>query len=73
MTSFQSIAASKNTSLAWWRGIAEGYLQRLWAVRRHTAAIFYTSSRASEPSASGSEGFAGRIPAILSRQVDERT
>jgi len=75
MTSFQSIAASKNTSLA---VVAPGIAEALFAtalglVAAIPATIFY-NKLSSEVSrlAQRLEGFADEFSAILSRQVDER-
>jgi biopolymer transport protein TolQ len=75
MTSFQSIAASENTSLAI---VAPGIAQALLAtaiglVAAIPATIFY-NKLASEVNkqAQRLEGFADEFSAILSRQIDER-
>ncbi|GLK56735.1 Tol-Pal system subunit TolQ [Methylopila capsulata] len=75
MTSFQSIAASKNTSLA---VVAPGIAEALFAtaiglVAAIPAVIFYNkfSSQVTRQ-ASRMEGFADEFSAILSRQLDER-
>jgi biopolymer transport protein TolQ len=75
MTSFQSIAASKNTSLA---VVAPGIAEALFAtaiglVAAIPATIFYNkfSSQVTRQ-ASRMEGFADEFSAILSRQIDER-
>jgi len=75
MTSFQSIAASKNTSLA---VVAPGIAEALFAtalglVAAIPATIFYNkfSSEVSHQ-ANRLEGFADEFSAILSRQIDER-
>jgi biopolymer transport protein TolQ len=75
MTSFQSIAASKNTSLA---VVAPGIAEALFAtaiglVAAIPATIFYNKF-ASEVNkqAARLEGFADEFSAILSRQIDER-
>jgi len=75
MTSFQSIAASKNTSLA---VVAPGIAQALFAtaiglVAAIPATIFYNKF-ASEVNkqAQRLEGFADEFAAILSRQIDQR-
>jgi biopolymer transport protein TolQ len=75
MTSFQSIAASKNTSLA---VVAPGIAEALFAtaiglVAAIPATIFYNKF-ASEVNkqAQRMEGFADEFAAILSRQIDER-
>lgn len=76
MTSFQSIAASKNTSLA---VVAPGIAEALFAtalglVAAIPATIFY-NKLSSEVGrlAQRLEGFADEFSAILSRQVDERS
>jgi biopolymer transport protein TolQ len=76
MTSFQSIAASENTSLAI---VAPGIAQALLAtaiglVAAIPATIFY-NKLASEVNkqAQRLEGFADEFSAILSRQIDERS
>ena len=75
MTSFQAIAASKNTSLA---VVAPGIAEALFAtaiglVAAIPATIFYNKF-ASEVNkqAQRLEGFADEFSAILSRQIDER-
>jgi len=75
MTSFQSIAASKNTSLA---VVAPGIAEALFAtaiglIAAIPATIFYNKF-ASEVNkhALRMEGFADEFAAILSRQIDER-
>ena len=75
MTSFQSIAASKNTSLA---VVAPGIAEALFAtaiglIAAIPATIFYNKF-ASEVNkqAQRLEGFADEFAAILSRQIDER-
>jgi biopolymer transport protein TolQ len=76
MTSFQSIAASKNTSLA---VVAPGIAEALFAtalglVAAIPATIFYNKfSSEVGRIAQRLEGFADEFSAILSRQVDERT
>ena len=76
MSSFQSIAASKNTSLA---VVAPGIAEALFAtamglIAAIPATIFYNkfSSEVSRI-AQRLEGFADEFSAILSRQVDERS
>jgi biopolymer transport protein TolQ len=76
MTSFQSIAASKNTSLA---VVAPGIAEALFAtaiglVAAIPATIFYNKF-ASEVGRQTVrlEGFADEFSAILSRQIDERS
>jgi biopolymer transport protein TolQ len=76
MTSFQSIAASKNTSLA---VVAPGIAEALFAtaiglVAAIPATIFYNKFAAEvNKQAQRLEGFADEFSAILSRQIDERT
>jgi biopolymer transport protein TolQ len=75
MTSFQSIAASKNTSLA---VVAPGIAEALFAtaiglVAAIPATIFYNKfSSDVNKQAQRLEGFADEFAAILSRQIDER-
>jgi biopolymer transport protein TolQ len=75
MTSFQSIAASKNTSLA---VVAPGIAEALFATTIGLAAaipatIFYNKfSSEVNKQAQRLEGFADEFAAILSRQIDER-
>jgi biopolymer transport protein TolQ len=75
MTSFQSIAASKNTSLA---VVAPGIAEALFAtaiglVAAIPATIFYNKFSADvNKQAQRLEGFADEFSAILSRQIDER-
>lgn len=75
MTSFQSIAASKNTSLA---VVAPGIAEALFAtalglIAAIPATIFYNKFTAEvSKQASRLEGFADEFSAILSRQIDER-
>jgi len=75
MTSFQSIAASKNTSLA---VVAPGIAEALFAtalglLAAIPATIFYNKFSAEvAKQANRLEGFADEFSAILSRQVDER-
>jgi biopolymer transport protein TolQ len=75
MTSFQSIAASKNTSLA---VVAPGIAEALFAtaiglVAAIPATIFYNKfSSEVNKQAQRLEGFADEFSAILSRQLDER-
>jgi biopolymer transport protein TolQ len=76
MTSFQSIAASKNTSLA---VVAPGIAEALFAtaiglVAAIPATIFYNKFVSEvNKQAQRLEGFADEFAAILSRQIDERT
>jgi biopolymer transport protein TolQ len=75
MNSFQSIAASKNTSLA---VVAPGIAEALFAtaiglVAAIPATIFYNKfSSDVNKQAQRLEGFADEFSAILSRQIDER-
>jgi biopolymer transport protein TolQ len=75
MTSFVSIAASKNTSLA---VVAPGIAEALFAtaiglVAAIPATIFYNKfSSEVNKQAQRLEGFADEFAAILSRQIDER-
>ena len=75
MNSFQSIAASKNTSLA---VVAPGIAEALFAtaiglVAAIPATIFYNKfSSEVNKQAQRLEGFADEFSAILSRQIDER-
>jgi biopolymer transport protein TolQ len=75
MTSFQSIAASKNTSLA---VVAPGIAEALFAtaiglVAAIPATIFYNKfSSEVNKQAHRMQGFADEFAAILSRQIDER-
>lgn len=76
MQSFQSIAASKNTSLA---VVAPGIAEALFAtamglIAAIPATIFYNKFVAEvNRQAQRLEGFADEFSAILSRQIDERT
>ncbi|BAT61660.1 biopolymer transport protein ExbB [Variibacter gotjawalensis] len=75
MTSFQSIAASKNTSLA---VVAPGIAEALFAtavglIAAIPATIFYNKFIAEvNKQTQRLEGFADEFSAILSRQIDER-
>jgi biopolymer transport protein TolQ len=75
MTSFQSIAASKNTSLA---VVAPGIAEALFAtaiglIAAIPATIFYNKFQTDvNRQAQRLEGFADEFTAILSRQIDER-
>ena len=75
MTSFQSIAASKNTSLA---VVAPGIAEALFAtaiglIAAIPATIFYNKFAGEvNKQAQRLEGFADEFAAILSRQIDER-
>jgi len=76
MNSFQSIAVSKNTSLA---VVAPGIAEALFAtafglVAAIPAVVAYNKFSSDLNRFSGRlEGFAGEFSAILSRQLDERT
>jgi biopolymer transport protein TolQ len=76
MTSFQSIAASKNTSLA---VVAPGIAEALFAtaiglIAAIPATIFYNKFISEvNKQAQRLEGFADEFAAILSRQIDERS
>ena len=76
MNSFQSIAASKNTSLA---VVAPGIAEALFAtaiglVAAIPATIFYNKFISEvNKQAQRLEGFADEFSAILSRQIDERS
>ncbi|MFD1333744.1 protein TolQ [Methylopila musalis] len=75
MTAFQSIAASKNTSLA---VVAPGIAEALFAtaiglIAAIPAVIFYNKFSSQVGRQAGRmEGFADEFSAILSRQIDER-
>ncbi|GLS21720.1 Tol-Pal system subunit TolQ [Labrys miyagiensis] len=75
MTAFQSIAATKNTSLA---AVAPGISEALFAtamglVAAIPAVIAYNKFNAEVAKQQGRlEGFADEFSAILSRQIDER-
>jgi biopolymer transport protein TolQ len=75
MSSFQSIAASKNTSLA---VVAPGIAEALFAtaiglIAAIPATIFYNKFISEvNKQAQRMEGFADEFAAILSRQIDER-
>ena len=75
MSSFQSIAASKNTSLA---VVAPGIAEALFAtaiglIAAIPATIFYNKFISEvNRQAQRLEGFADEFSAILSRQIDER-
>lgn len=75
MTSFQSIAASKNTSLA---VVAPGIAEALFAtaiglIAAIPATIFYNKFISEvNRQAQRMEGFADEFSSILSRQIDER-
>jgi biopolymer transport protein TolQ len=75
MTSFQAIAASKNTSLAVVApGIAEALLATALGLLAAIPAVIAYNKLSSEAGRIGQrlEGFADEFSAILSRQVDER-
>jgi biopolymer transport protein TolQ len=75
MSSFQSIAASKNTSLAVVApGIAEALFATALGLLAAIPAVIFYNKFASEVAKQGSrmEGFADEFSAILSRQIDER-
>ncbi|MBR0755995.1 protein TolQ [Bradyrhizobium jicamae] len=75
MTSFQSIAASKNTSLSVVApGIAEALLATaIGLIAAIPATIFYNKFTSEvNRQAQRLEGFADEFSAILSRQIDER-
>lgn len=75
MTSFQSIAASKNTSLAVVApGIAEALLATAIGLLAAIPAVIAYNKLSSDASKIGAqlESFADEFSAILSRQIDER-
>jgi biopolymer transport protein TolQ len=75
MTSFQSIAASKNTSLAVVApGIAEALFATAIGLVAAIPATIFNNKFAGEVNkqAQRLEGFADEFAAILSRQIDER-
>ncbi|MBK1625065.1 MULTISPECIES: protein TolQ [Hyphomicrobiales] len=75
MTSFQAIAASKNTNLAVVApGIAEALLATAFGLFAAIPAVMFYNKFASQVSrlATRMEGFADEFAAILSRQIDER-
>lgn len=75
MTSFQAIAASKNTSLAVVApGIAEALLATALGLLAAIPAVIFYNKLSNEAGKIGErlEGFADEFSAILSRQVDER-
>jgi biopolymer transport protein TolQ len=75
MTSFQSIAASKNTSLAVVApGIAEALLATAMGLIAAIPATIFYNKFISQAGRQGQrlEGFADEFSAILSRQIDER-
>jgi biopolymer transport protein TolQ len=75
MTSFQAIAASKNTSLAVVApGIAEALLATALGLLAAIPAVMFYNKFSSQVSrlATRMEGFSDEFAAILSRQIDER-
>src|SRR3546814_6106306 len=75
MTSFQAIAASKNTSLSVVApGIAEALLATAIGLLAAIPAVIAYNTLSSEASkiAVKMEGFADEFSAILSRQIDEK-
>ena len=73
MTSFQSIAASKNTALAVVApGIAEALLATAIGLLAAIPATFLQQVPSEDRQAQRLEGFADEFSAILSRQIDER-
>lgn len=76
MTSFQAIAASKNTNLAVVApGIAEALLATALGLLAAIPAVMFYNKFASQVTrlAIRLEGFADEFAAILSRQIDERS
>ncbi len=76
MTSFQSIAASKNTSLAVVApGIAEALFATAIGLAAAIPAVLAYNKFATDAAKLGSrmEGFADEFSAILSRQIDDRS
>ena len=76
MTSFQAIAASKNTSLAVVApGIAEALLATALGLLAAIPAVMFYNKFASQVTrmTMRMEGFADEFAAILSRQIDERS
>ena len=76
MTSFQAIAASKNTNLAVVApGIAEALLATAFGLLAAIPAVMFYNKFAAQVSrlATRMEGFADEFAAILSRQIDERS
>jgi biopolymer transport protein TolQ len=76
MSSFQAIAAAKNTALAVVApGIAEALLATALGLAAAIPAVIAYNKLSSEAGKIGQrlEGFADEFSAILSRQVDERT
>jgi biopolymer transport protein TolQ len=76
MTSFQAIAASKNTSLAVVApGIAEALLATALGLLAAIPAVMFYNKFASQVTRMTirMEGFADEFAAILSRQIDERS
>jgi biopolymer transport protein TolQ len=75
MTSFQAIAASKNTSLAVVApGIAEALLATALGLLAAIPAVMFYNKFSSQVSrlATRMEGFSDEFASILSRQIDER-
>ena len=75
MTSFQAIAASKNTSLAIVApGIAEALLATALGLLAAIPAVIAYNKLSNDAGKIGQrlEGFADEFSAILSRQVDEK-
>jgi biopolymer transport protein TolQ len=75
MTSFQAIAASKNTNLAVVApGIAEALLATALGLLAAIPAVMFYNKFSSQVSrlATRMEGFSDEFAAILSRQIDER-
>jgi biopolymer transport protein TolQ len=76
MTSFQAIAASKNTNLAVVApGIAEALLATALGLLAAIPAVMFYNKFSSQVSrlATRMEGFSDEFAAILSRQIDERS
>ena len=76
MSSFQAIAASKNTSLAVVApGIAEALLATAFGLLAAIPAVMFYNKFAGQVSrlATRMEGFSDEFAAILSRQIDERS
>jgi biopolymer transport protein TolQ len=75
MTSFQAIAAAKNTNLAVVApGIAEALLATALGLLAAIPAVMFYNKYASQTSrlTTRLEGFADEFAAILSRQLDEK-
>ena len=76
MTSFQAIAASKNTNLSVVApGIAEALLATALGLLAAIPAVMFYNKFSAQVSrlATRMEGFADEFAAILSRQIDERS